>query len=297
MKTPRRNIIRRSTALLVLGALGTLSARADLVGFDSFESYTAGSNIHGQSGGTGWGGAWSVLPIGSSTAGTTAVSSTSITYNHGGATLGGGKSLLLSNTSNGTQRNVFESVNTAGSDYYVSMIFQFSGSVFAGWQALDNDPSINNDSIGLVAQNGSVAARVDDVTSPVNSSSPGNVAGFVSAGTTYFMVIEYTGWTGTNYSTVNVWINPNTGDQSASSVSATYTDPSTGDGGGSAGFLGLYVRTLIDSTPVAESMLIDDLRVGTDWGSVTTIPEPGSASLAAAGAAALFALAGRRRRA
>ncbi len=287
MKTPRKNIILSSAALLVLGCFGTLSAQAGLVGFDSFEDYTAGSNIHGQNGGTGWGGAWVVQPIGGS-AGTAAISSTSITYNHGGVTLGGGKSLLLSNTSNGTQRNVFEAIDNSGSDYYVSMIFQFSGTVFAGWQALDGSPDINNDSIGLVNTNGSVGARVDGATSSSG-------AGAVVQNTTYFMVVQYTGWTVANpqYTTVNLWINPNTGDQSASSVSATYTDITPTDGGGSAGFLGVYARTIIDS---GESMLIDDLRVGTDWASVTAIPEPSTYSLVLAGVATLSTLCSRRRR-
>jgi hypothetical protein len=289
MKLPQPNTLRGLVALLAIGSVGILSAHAaEPVAYDSFESYTTGANIHGQTGGTGWSGAWSVLPIGSGTPGTSTISATEITYNYGGATLGGGKSLLLSSTSNGTQRNVFASPNTGGSDYYVSFIFRFSGSVFAGVQALDGDPDLNNDSIGIINTNGSVGARVDNTTGS-------SAAGLVLENTTYFMVVQYTGWTEANpqYTKVNLWINPNTGDQSASSISATYTDTTPADGGGSAGFLGVYVRTIIDS---GESILIDDLRVGTDWSAVTAIPEPGTYSLASAGVAALCALACRRRR-
>ncbi len=273
--------------MAALLSLGTLSVQAAPLAYDTFEDYTAATNIHGQTGGSGWNGAWTVQAIGSGSTGTATVSATEITYNYGGATLGGGQSLLLSNTSNGTQRNVFASTNTGGSDYYVSFIFRFSGTVFAGVQALDGDPDIANDSIGMVNATGSVGARVDSGTSS-------SANGLVVENTTYFMVVQYTGWTGTNYSTVNLWINPNTGAQSGSSISATYTDPTPLDGGGSAGFLGFYVRTTIDSVP-AESMLIDDLRVGTDWASVTAIPEPGTASLSAGGVVALLALCTRRR--
>jgi hypothetical protein len=285
MKTPRSFLAGPLTASLVI-AFGTLMANADPLASDTFEDYTASSNIHGQTGGSGWSGAWAVQAIGSGSTGTATVSSTSITYNYDGTILGGGNSLLLSSTSNGTQRSVFSSVNTGGDDYYVSFIFRFSGTVFAGWQALDGSADVNNDSIGLINTNGSVGARVDNATASSG-------AGLVVQNTTYFAVLEYTGWTGTNYSTVNLWINPNTGGQSGSSISATYTDTTPTDGGGSAGFLGVYVRTIIDS---GESVLIDDLRVGTDWSSVTAIPEPSTYSLGLAGVVVLSTLYIRRRR-
>lgn len=292
MIPPRKNILRNASALLAFTVAGTLPAHAALLATDTFEDYTAASNIHGQSGGTGWSGAWSVQSIGSGTTGTTAVSSTSITYNQGGITRGGGNSLLLLDGSNGTQRNVFSTVNTGGSDYFVSYIFQVSGSVFLGLQAKDSDPVLNNDSISVVSTptngQGAVRARVANVDAS-------SAAGSVVPGATYFLVTEFTGWTGTNYSTVNVWINPIAGDQSLSSVSATYTDTTAGVG--SDGFIGLYMRTsgISGSADPAESFLLDDLRVGTSWGAVTAIPEPSTASLAAA-AIALCVVFNRRRR-
>lgn len=249
-----------------------LSAHAGLLSFDSFEDYVTSANIHGQTGGSGWSGAWAVQSIGGGASGVATVSSTSIIYTHGGVILGGGNSLQLSSTSNGTRRNVFPSTSTAGDDFYVSFVFRFSGTVFAGWQALDGAADINNDSIGLVNTNGSVGARVDNATGS-------SASGLVPQNTTGFMVVQYTGWTGTNYSTVNVWINPAAGAQSASAPSATYTDSTPNDGGGSAGFLGVYVRTLIDA---GENFLIDDLRVGTDWTSVTALTTAAAAPAPAA---------------
>lgn len=260
MKPPLAGIVVRATALLVAASSCAVSARAGLLAFDSFEDYSLNSNIHGQAGGTGWSGGWEVRNISGGEAGTSPISAVSITYNHGGTILGGGNSLLLGSASSGTRRNVFAAVDVAGGDYYVSFIFRFSGAVFTGWQALDETPDISNDSIALVNTNGAAGARVDGVT---DSSS----AGLVQANATYFLVVQYTGWTGANYSTVNLWINPPVGDRWASAPSATCTDATPNDGGGSAGFLGVYARTLIDG---GESFLIDDLRVGTDWESVTT---------------------------
>lgn len=261
MKIPRSKTIRLLAALSVAGVLGVSSARAGLLAHDSFEDYAVSGNIHGQNGGTGWNGAWAVQNIAGGGSGTATVSSTEITYNHGGAVLGGGRSLQLATASNGTRRNVFASPNTGGGDYYVSFICRFTGTVFTGWQALDGNPDIANDCIGIVNTNGAVGARVDNVTGST-------AAGYLTADTTYLVVLQYTGWTGTNYSTVNLWINPTPGGQSGNTPSATYTDSTPGDGGGSAGFLGVYVRTVIDS---GESFLVDDLRVGTDWDSVAEI--------------------------
>lgn len=290
MNTPQKNILRRTAAVLAFASLSALPAHAVLLAIDTFEDYNTTTNIRLQpGGGTGWSGAWNVLNDGSSsnpTAGTAMVTDTEITYTYGGATLGGGKSLLLNNASNGTQRNVFSSVNTEGSDYYVSMIFKATDSGFVGWQAKDGDVDYLNDSIGYTSSTS--GARVQ------NQSSAG---GTLTAGTTYFMVMEYTGWNGANYKTVNVWINPNTGDQTNSSVSATYTDMDA-DAGGSSGFVGIYART---ASFGSNAIYVDHLRIGTDWTSVTAstsaIPEPSSASVLAAGAAMLFALFGRRRRA
>lgn len=130
-----------------------------------------------------------------------------------------------------------------------------------GWQALDGNPDIGKDSIALVNTNGAVGARVNNNTSFSS-------AGFLPPDTTCLMVIQYTGWTGAHYSTVNLWINPIAGKQSDNTISIRHTDATPG--GGSSGFLGIYVRTVIDSY---ESFLVDDLRVGTDWASVTSFSE------------------------
>lgn len=291
MKTPRKNILRNASALLAVTALAAVPAHAALPAIDTFEDYMAGSNIHGQSGGTGWNGAWEVRNThnGSNpSAGTAFVSATSITYNHGGVTLGGGNSLELTNSSAGTQRNVFGALDTSGDDFYVSLIFQYTGAVFVGFQAKDDFVDVFNDSTSIVNTTHYAAARVDN--------GEGNKSA-LTAGTTYFMVVQYTGWTEANpqYTTVNVWINPNTGDQSESSISSTYTDSTPADGGGSSGFLGLFVRTT--SFESGDSFLLDDLRVGTDWASVTAIPEPGTTAVAASAAVLLCALFNRRRRA
>jgi len=223
------------------------------------------------------------------------VTDTEITYTYGGATLGGGQSLLLDSASNGTQRDVFSSVDQGGGDFFVSYIFRVTGSVFTSLQARDSGPNINDDSISLVTTPGS-EGNLGVVRARVANTDASSSAGSVVPDPTYFLVTQFTGWTSTNYSTVNVWLNPVESDQPPISISATITNATAG--AGSDGFIGLYFRTSgIDAG--TESFLIDDLRVGTDWASVTevSIPEPSAASLAAGGVVALCALFNRRRRA
>ncbi|MFH1499676.1 MAG: PEP-CTERM sorting domain-containing protein [Verrucomicrobiota bacterium] len=286
MTTPRKNIIRCTAAVLLSTTLGTLSAHAELIAADSFDSYADAADLNGQTGGTGWNGAWSVP---TATANAAIISDQEITYNFGGTTLGGGNSLLINNGSNPLQRDVFATPDTSGQDYYVSFIFNNTESTFVGWQAKDGDVDVGNDTIGLTNTNNTVAARVGGT----NNTATGPIS-FVN-GTTHFVVIGYTGWDGATYRTANIWLNPTSGVEPGESVSASYTGAV---GEGSSGFMGLYIRT-VSFTTGTEFMYIDDLRVGTDWESVTAvaIPEPGSTALLAAGAAALFALAGRRRRA
>lgn len=285
MNTPRKHIIRGLAALLATATFGAASAHATLLGFDSFDSYTANSNLDGQDGGTGWAGAWST---GTVTANAAIISTNSITYNFGGTTLGGGNSLLIRNGSNPLQRDVLDELDTSGQDYYVSFIFNNTGTTFVGWQAKDGDVDINNDTIGLT-NNGTVAARVGGTAGTATGAT-----GF-SDGVTYFVVIAYTGWDGDTYRTANIWLNPTTGGESANSVSATYTGA---EGQGSSGFVGLYIRTAsFDSNHNTEFMYVDDVRVGTSWDAVTAIPEPSSAALLAAFGAVALAICRRKARA
>lgn len=278
--TPSRG--RFAILCILTGIVSTIPAMAVLIAEDNFEDYTANTNINGQTGGTGWNSPWLVQAIGSSSTGVSNVSSTSITYDFNGNTIGGGNSLMLSNQSNGTQRNVFASEDTSGKDYYVSFIFQYSGTVFTGWQAKDASPNISEDSISVVNTNSSVGARVANQTSSTS-------ADFLTAGTTYFMVTEYSGWDGSNYNTVNVYINP-AETQVGSSITATFTDSG---GGGSSGFIGTYVRAVIASD---EAFYLDSLRIGTDWESITAVPEPGQYAVFLACLAGMVGVLIRRRR-
>lgn len=249
----------------------------------SFEGFDyATGNLNTQNGGTGWAGAWSVPTV---VANSAVISTQSITYNFGGTVIGGGNSLLIRNGSNPLQRDVFAAPDTSGQDYYVSFIFNNTGTTFAGWQAKDGNVDLTNDTIGLT-NNGTVGARVG------NSTSTG-ATGF-SDNATHFVVIAYTGWDGSTYRTSKVWLNPSAVGDPAASVSATYTGTA---GQGSSGFMGLYIRTANFANDNTEFMYIDDIRVGTSWSSVTPIPEPSTTVLLTALGVCVGAVSRRKPRA
>jgi hypothetical protein len=280
MPTPI-GFIRPSVFVCALAA-SVASLDATQVAFDDFSDYVAGSNINGQSGGSGWSGSWSVLPIGSSLIGTATVSDHAITYSYGGTTLGGGNSLLLDVSSNGTQRNVFASSDTSGQDYYVSFIFEYTGTVFLGMQAKDSNPDIEMDNIGVLTSTGKVGARVNNSTDYTSVS-------VTEEGQTYFMVIEYTDWDETkgSYLTTNLWLNPSSSDDESSA--ATATESSTL---GASGFLGVYARTILGTN---EGLYIDDLKVGTKWNDVVSIPELNTSGLLVTAFSFLAVIMRRRR--
>ncbi len=280
MNTPHKNIIRGASALLAFFTVGALPIQAGLLAIDTFDGSALG-DINGKSGGTGWNGAWSVATV---TANAAVVSANEITYTFGGVTLGGGNSLKLLNGSNPLQRDVFASADTSGQDYYVSFIFNNTGTTFAGWQAKDANVDITNDTIGYT-NNGTVGARVGNTSSAS--------AAVFTDNTTHFVVIAYTGWNGSNYLTSKIWIDPTTGGEGSNTVSASYTGTA---GKGSSGFLGLYVRTANFDPTNSEFMYVDDIRVGTGWTSVvpTAIPEPSTYALLAGLATIVLTVARRR---
>src|SRR5690606_11461504 len=112
-----------------------------------------GEPIAGQNGGADWNAAWR-----SNARANAVISDEKITYELGERTLGGGNSLKITgNADDALVRIALGTADTSGADYFVSFIFrlegqpagtQFTGNVFAGWQAEDNNPSTSVDNIG-----------------------------------------------------------------------------------------------------------------------------------------------------
>lgn len=280
-------------ALALPFAAFPLSSRAALIAEDDFDSYTPGRSLIGQTaGGAGWADAWSKP----GTASTLTVSSDPadlISYTlDTGAVLGSadtGAVLVVSSTAtaNGIDcpqalvRN-FATVPATGADVFLSFIFkikdlskpdgaEISTHNLAEWFARDTGAA-NTDTACSIGYNGRFTALVNNTRS--------STVGMLVYGRTYFAVVKYTGWNGSAYRTAQVWLNPRTTDENTAATTITRTYTATANG--SSAMTGLRLRTynftaINTGAATGRYHVIDAVRVGTTWASVTGQPAPGAA--------------------
>lgn len=282
-------------ALLMVAFQAPTNTSASLVAIDDFNSYTAGTDVGGQNGGTGWAYAWTV----GSGIDVHQVSSKTVTYTLGGFTYGGGNSLMFTggSTQNSTQRATFTSADKSGQTYYSSFVFTIEGPV-----GTETGTATGNNTISMLAKGDNFSATTDNAlfinganskTQARNSDQLASVDTLIQYGVTYLAVVRYSGWDATAgvYETTTVWLNPTTTDENTSEASITASV--TTDNAGSEGFQGVAFRTYFTNS--ANKVYIDDLRVGTTWDSVV-IPEPGTWALGLSAGVLAIALLRRRRR-
>lgn len=113
----------------------------------------------------------------------------------------------------------------------------------------------------------------------------------LSLSNTYFIVSSYEFVSGTLNDIANLWVNPDSstfGAGSAPSVSAFATNS-----GGDVANISVFQLRGANGSPGG---VMDELRIGTDWASVTPVPEPSTYALLGLAAAGLGAHIIRRRR-
>lgn len=261
------------------GLLGpTPTLHAELLAYDGF-NYSAG-NVNGDSGGTGWNGAWnsSTSPVYAAV-----VTGTTLSYTGGSINIGGsGSALSITGGSDGALNRSF--LGTAsGSEIYFSFLFQAvagSGDEFSHFYLGDSPDRFNSGGIGdfySAAGDARFGARVNNGTADTTTASSLSY----TLGTTYLLVgrLSTDGATGAagEIDHVQLWVNPTS--LVPGTASAT-VDASTG--------LSLAAFDVFSTRTVnfagTDQILIDELKIGTDFASVVTaVPEPSVAGLAAMG--------------
>lgn len=274
--------LKITLACTLLGAgllIGTPRAHAALLAYEGFD-YEAGS-VSGENGGEGWDGAWSAA---ASTA--TVVTGTTLSYSNGSISLSGsGTALSITGGGEGSLYRGFEGADT-GSELYFSFLFQVvAGNEFSYFYLSDTPNSSNSGGIGDLATSTDVFG-----TRIVNTGITGNTAHSAisyTLGTTYLLVgrLSTDGGTGAagDVDRVQLWVNPSSLTPGSASVTVDGTTGLTIDD-----FVLFGTRTT--NFDGSDQILIDELRIGTDFASVVTVPEPSVGGLAILGGASLLAL-------
>jgi len=290
--TKAMNLSNKTLLACSLLGVGFFSApsnsNAALLAYDGFD-YTAG-NVNGQNGGTGWDTAWvaTTSPVNASV-----VTGTTLAYSGGSISISGsGTALSIKGGGDGALNRSYVGTSTGG-EIYFSMLFQStsgSGDEFFNFFLSEDPDRHNSGGFGdLITTTGDArfGARINDGTTDTS------VASSVSytTGTTYLLVgrLSTDGTTGASPSIIDqaeLWINPTS--LTPGSANAT-VNASTGLALGDL----VYFSSRMVNFASPDEILIDELRIGTDFASVVTVPEPSAACLLLLGGALQLAL--RRR--
>lgn len=278
--------------LALFAALVTVgSSQAALLVYDSFQGYTTGNLIGQTTAATGVTGNWLDAAPNANVAYTVAIAST-MSYSGGDVVVNGGTQYGLV-TAGPAAGPALAAANLAlGSGLtvgtgakYISFLMRFNGALDASDQFTFHMANTNSTTSTLRS---GVRESTGDQAFVANDSSSSVIATpLLTANTTYFAVLKLES-TGINWSQATMWLNPTS---------------TTVEGGGAAGSAVRalsgnaamnYLGFKFQNADISDSFALDEIRIGTTWSDVVTIPEPSTWVMLVGGCTALVFL--RRRR-
>lgn len=280
--------LKITLACTLLGAgllTGTPRAHAALLAYEGFD-YDAG-NVSGDNGGTGWSAAW---VSSTSPAYANVVTGTTLAYSGGDISItGSGTVLSITGGGEGQLNRPFVGIDS-GSEIYFSFLFRAvagGGNEFFHFYLSDDPDRLNSGGIGdfyTASGDAHFGARVNNGTSDFTTASSISY----TTGTTYLLVgrLSTDGTSGASADIVDqveLWVNPTSLTPGASDATV---DASTGL---TMGDFDVFSSRMVNFA-IPDEILIDELRIGTDFASVVTVPEPSVGGLAILGGASLLAL-------
>jgi hypothetical protein len=242
------------TATAVL-ALTAAQSSAALIAYEGFD-YTAGTDVNGSNGGTGWASAWN-----NDTAGQWDNTSGSLSY--GSLPTSGGKaSLTANNASPEIQRTLSNPPLQNSPDAGTLWISWIHDSTAAGQfnQLRLGEGATPNNRVAVIGAH--AVAPGSQTWRLYNGAFGSSVDSGIAMTGVQFVVV------GINLATdeYRLYINPALGESAPGtpSASATFADTDTFD----------TLRYVIHSTTAAGDPGVDEIRVGTTFADVAAIPEP-----------------------
>ncbi|HEY3744048.1 MAG TPA: PEP-CTERM sorting domain-containing protein [Bryobacteraceae bacterium] len=259
----------RLGTILALAALSTLTTKADaLIAYDGF-SYTAGSSLNGQAGGSGWAGSWSTPGGLDATITASSLSFGGLGTSGGAATTAGFQPSNQGSSVAFWSRNLATPLGADGTTVYLSFLLQpGAGSGFYG--------GINFGNVFIGVSGNQTDYGLEGPATDLSLSSVP-----VVQGQTVLLVLEAQFLAGDDQ--LSLFVNPTPGQAQPATPSATKTDLDLGT-----------VTSLIMNN--YGGYTTDEIQIGSTFASVTSpasVPEPTSAYTLLAGLA-LMALLKRR---
>ena len=266
-------LVRFAAALAAATALVcSPAASASLIATDDF-NYSLGS-LNGANGGSGWAGAWTA------TSGATIVDPA--------LDLSGNRALsVTANNDNLAWRTLASSYS---GDVYVSMLMQ----VGSGTVTSNDFVSLWFDTVtsGAHTTRPQIGIKADiNGTNDIFARSAGSSGAFapdsnVLTGQTFLVVGKLSKVSSTTYNQFDLWFNPSASDLANPDASFS----------GNSGLTALTTLGLRSANlDGGDSVLIDNLRLGSAWNDVSAVPEPSSLALSALGMCVLMCYRRRRK--
>lgn len=250
-------------------ALSSDRLEATLIAAEDFVSYGIGSQLNGQSGGTGWTGNW-VANTGATPASASTIVSGGLSYQNGAVKVSGGDRALQILTANNSI-DVFarRSIPTQTDTVYLSFLLQKSANfgntsdfLQTGFSAGTGEPlasALESNSSNIAVRRGTSGAGGNTV----------NTGSTLPVGTTRFIVLKVENLDALgNYDRASVAVDPT----SYSSFAANPITEANFSGGTFSSITNFTLRRAFQEA--GDSYLMDRIRIGTTFNDVVPVPEP-----------------------
>lgn len=279
----------RLTSVLVMVLLlggGARLALGSLIASDSFESYTSGTQLSGQNGGTGFDAGYAVT---AALVSNVTVTSPGLSYSGGFITVNGGnRAARVTGAADSNNLVTRSFAAQSGNPIYFSFLYSTSSAsteAFLQFGLESGNAAEPNASVGVQGMNGNSANADAFFVRVPNGGNSAFSQTALNSNQTYFAVGRISRGTGSStYNVVDLFLNPTNVDESSPTLTASSTA-----GSGVASFDNFVLRTA--RTDAGVTYTFDQLTIGTTY--LDVVPEPSMLSVAGL---AILGLRRRRRR-